>query len=207
MPAAERYNLMPMVDRWVIRSALQALSECWESISPASPVFCINLSGQSLTNTGFLPFVVDELGQADIPAANICFEITETAAISNIDEAIAFMTELRNLGCLFALDDFGAGLSSFGYLKVLPVDYLKVDGGFVKEVTSDDVSHSMVSAIAQIGRTMGLMMVAEYVNDDATKDILSRIGIDFVQGFGIGKPAPLGGIVADLQDQTTVASA
>ena len=207
MPAAERYQLMPMIDRWVIRNTLQALGNCWASASAANPVFCINLSGQSLTNPGFLTFVIDELGQYEVPAQNICFEITETAAISNVDEALAFMGSLRARGCLFALDDFGAGLSSFGYLKVLPVDYLKIDGSFVREVTTDEISLSMVSAICQIGSTMGLSLVAEYVNDDETTELLRSIGVDYVQGFGVGKPVPLRDVTDGLQDQAKPVSA
>ena len=207
LPAAERYQLMPLVDRWVIRNALRCLADNWATIADRQPVFCINLSGQSLTNTGFLPFVSDELAASRIPPRNICFEITETAAISNIDEAIDFMGHLRGIGCRFALDDFGAGLSSFGYLKVLPVDYLKIDGSFVQEVTTDDVSHSMVSAISQIGRTMGLSIIAEFVCDEATMDVLARIGVDFVQGFGVGKPESLIEVVKKLPGETSAASA
>ena len=207
LPAAERYQLMPLVDRWVIRKALSCVAADWPAIADRRPVFCINLSGQSLTNTGFLSFVSDELAASGIPPQNICFEITETAAISNIDEAIDFMGHFRGIGCRFALDDFGAGLSSFGYLKVLPVDYLKIDGSFVQEVTTDDVSHSMVSAISQIGRTMGLSIIAEFVSDEATMDVLSRIGVDFVQGFGIGKPEPLLGVVKRLLEEKSAASA
>ena len=199
MPAAERYQLMPLVDRWVIRNTLRWLSNNWESIATAEPVFCINLSGQSLTNTGFLAFVVDELDESGVPAPNICFEITETAAISNIDEAIGLMDSLRAMGCRFSLDDFGAGLSSFGYLKKLPVNYLKIDGSFVREITTDKVSLSMVQAICSIGKTMGLSIVAEYVGDEDTVALLKKIGADFAQGFGIGKPTPIDSVLTRLE--------
>ena len=207
LPAAERYQLMPLIDRWVVRTALHELGLSWEAISATDPVFCINLSGQSLTNPGFLEFIRDEIRQGRVPPSNICFEITETAAISNIDEAIALIRALQGLGCRFALDDFGAGLSSFGYLKELPVDYLKIDGSFVRNVCNDDVSLAMVSAICQIGRTMGLSMVAEFVGDDETMKVLSRIGVDFVQGYHVGKPAPLQDITAALVDDAPAASA
>ncbi len=207
MPAAERYQLMPQVDRWVVRKTLQAVGEIWGSIADSGSVFCINLSGQSLTNTGFLAFVADEIDRSPIDADKICFEITETAAISNIDEATRFIAALRDMGCRFALDDFGAGLSSFGYLKVLPVDYLKIDGSFVCEVTTDDVSLSMVEAICQIGKTMGLQTIAEYVGDDETIEVLRGIGVDYVQGFHIGMPVPLTKIIARLQRGRTAASA
>lgn len=207
MPAAERYQIMPLVDRWVIHHSLQLLGASWGAIAQAGAVFCINLSGQSLTNTGFLAFVAHELEQSGVSPEQICFEITETAAISNIDEALAFMEALRSIGCLFSLDDFGAGLSSFGYLKVLPVDYLKIDGSFVREVTSDDVSLSMVQAICQIGNTMGLAIVAEYVGDQKTVDALREIGVNYLQGFFIGKPAPLDETTERLQSDAQAASA
>ncbi len=207
LPAAERYQLMPMVDRWVVHNSLKALGACWKSIAGDSPVFCINLSGQSFASPGFQAFIMDEIRESDVPPQNICFEITETVAISHIDDAIHFMTALRNFGCSFSLDDFGAGLSSFGYLKVLPVDYLKIDGSFVREVTSDEISRSMVGAITQIGKTMGLAIVAEFVGDDATQDVLRTIGVDYVQGFGVGKPVPLDVITKGLEKEASAASA
>ena len=191
LPAAERYQLMPLIDRWVVRNTLKALKSCSQGIAADGPVFCINLSGQSLTSGGFLSFVQHELEHCDVSPEHICFEITETAAISNIDEALSFMSELQHLGCRFALDDFGAGLSSFGYLKVLPVDYLKIDGSFIREVTTDQVSLSIVQSICQIGRTLELSLVAEFVGDEETKNILQRIGVDYLQGYYIGKPVPL----------------
>lgn len=203
LPAAERYQLMPLLDRWVIHNTLKSLRAVWTEIDGTGAVFCINLSGQSLTNNGFTTFVADELRQSAIDATRICFEITETAAISNIDEANGFIADMRALGCRFALDDFGAGLSSFGYLKVLDVDYLKIDGSFVREVTTDKVSRSMVEAICQIGRTMGLDMIAEFVGDQATVELLRDIGVDYVQGFFIGKPVPLVEVTAELQSAAT----
>ncbi|MCH9694090.1 MAG: EAL domain-containing protein [Gammaproteobacteria bacterium] len=207
LPAAERYQLMPQVDRWVIRNTMRHVGKSWVDIEQAEAVFCINLSGQSLTNTGFLAFVTDELQQSQIPAKNICFEITETAAISNIDEALVFMAKMRKLGCRFSLDDFGAGLSSFGYLKVLPVDYLKIDGSFVREITTDKVSLSMVEAICQIAHTMKLSTVAEFVGDEETVDLLTHIGVDYVQGYYIGKPVPVQEIIEQLLAVSSAASA
>ena len=207
MPAAERYQLMPQVDRWVVRNTLQALGKTWKPIQKTGSVFCINLSGQSLTDSAFLAFINDELDRSPIACEQVCFEITETAAISNIDEATKFISALREKGCRFALDDFGAGLSSFGYLKVLPVDYLKIDGSFVCEVTSDEVSQSMVEAICQIGKTMGLQTIAEYVGNDETIEILRRIGVDYVQGYHIGMPIPLNQILSGLLRSFQAASA
>lgn len=207
MPAAERYQLMPLVDRWVVRNTLKTLGEQWEQLSASDPVFCINLSGQSLTNNGFLSFIQDELNESGVPPGNLCFEITETAAISNIDDATTLMHQLRDVGCRFALDDFGAGLSSFGYLKVLPVNYLKIDGSFVREITTDKVSLSMVEAICGIGRTMGLSIVAEYVGDEETAELLRAIDVDFAQGFGIGKPVPIADITERLRNAPKIAQA
>jgi diguanylate cyclase (GGDEF)-like protein len=207
LPAAERYQLMPLIDRWVIHKTLQQLGSSWKSIASTGVVFCINLSGQSLTNTGFLAFVAHELKRSGVPANQVCFEITETAAISNIDEALLFMDALHLLGCRFSLDDFGAGLSSFGYLKVLPVDYLKIDGSFVREMTSDSVSLSMVQAISQIGKTMGLSIVAEFVGDQETVSLLQDIGVDYLQGYFIGKPVPFDEIMVQLLDDARATSA
>jgi EAL domain-containing protein (putative c-di-GMP-specific phosphodiesterase class I) len=207
LPAAERYQLMPLVDRWVIHNTLKMLGPSQQSLLSAGAVFCINLSGQSLTHPGFMAFVTHEISRSGIPPNQICFEITETAAISNIDEATSFMDSLRLLGCRFSLDDFGAGLSSFGYLKVLPVEYLKIDGSFVREVTSDVVSLSMVQAISQIGKTMGLSVVAEYVGDQETVELLQKTGIDYLQGFFIGKPIPLEEILERLRSDGRAASA
>ena len=193
---------MPQIDRWVIRNTLQALAKDWEMIEASGTVFCLNLSGQSLTNAGFLAYVADELDRSPVRGDRICFEITETAAISNMKEATAFMNIMREMGCRFSLDDFGAGLSSFGYLKELPVDYLKIDGSFIREVTSDEVSLSMVEAICQIAKTMGLQSVAEYVTDEATVEILRRTGVDYVQGFHIGKPEPVEDVLERLRGET-----
>ena len=202
LPAAERYQQMPQIDRWVIRNTLKILGEHWEMVDASRAVFCLNLSGQSLTNSGFLAYVADELDRSPVDVDRICFEITETAAISNMKDATAFIRIMREMGCRFALDDFGAGLSSFGYLKELPVDYLKIDGSFIREVTTDEVSLSMVEAICQIASTMGLQSIAEYVGDEATVEILRRTGVDYVQGFHIGKPAPIAEIMDQLRGET-----
>jgi diguanylate cyclase (GGDEF)-like protein len=207
MPAAERYQLMPQLDRWVIRNTFAELKKNWLLLGPSRAVFCINLSGQSLTNSGFLTFIAEELESSGIDPGQVCFEITETAAIANVDEAIGFIAALQTIGCRFALDDFGAGLSSFGYLKVLPVNYLKIDGSFVRELSTDRFSASMVNAICQIGRTMGLSMIAEYVGDEQTVDMLREMGVDFGQGFFLGKPQPLSEIIERLMADAETAIA
>jgi len=207
LPAAERYQLMPLVDRWVIHNSLKVLGDCWKTIAAEDPVFCINLSGQSFANPGFQSFIIDEIRESGVPPKNVCFEVTETVAISHIDDAVTFMTALKKFGCSFSLDDFGAGLSSFGYLKVLPVDYLKIDGSFVREITTDEISHSMVDAISRIGKTMGLAIIAEFVEDDETQTLLRAIGVDYAQGYGVGRPAPLDDILRDLNHEASAESA
>jgi len=151
----------------------------------------INLSGHSLGDSGLKDFIIHQLKAHKIPAEKICFEITETAAVSRLDQAIHFMGEIRGHGCRFALDDFGTGMSSFAYLKNLPVDYLKIDGGFVKDILDDPVDCGMVESINQIGHLMGLRTIAEYVENDQIRERLAEMGVDYAQGFGIDIPGPL----------------
>jgi EAL domain-containing protein (putative c-di-GMP-specific phosphodiesterase class I) len=193
IPAAERYYLMPNIDRWVVAHALAMIGRNrWsESTSDQPMMYAINLSGQSLCDDKFLDFVVMHLQESGIPPARICFEITETAAIANLTRAIDFMSRLKDIGCRFALDDFGSGLSSFGYLKSLPVDYLKIAGNFIQDIVVDPVDHAMVDAINQIGHVMGLMTIAESVESDAILQKLRNLGVDYAQGYGISEPVPL----------------
>jgi Amt family ammonium transporter len=195
LPAAERYHLMPSIDSWVINKTLSLLSRYWQELGG---LWSINLSGQSLGEQGFLDFVVDQLRRASIPAQHVCFEITETAAIENIDQANHFILSLKKLGCYFSLDDFGSGLSSFAYLKKLKVDYLKIDGAFVKGIIDDPVSEAIVSSINHIGHKMGLQTIAEFVESDDIKKYLYSLGIDHGQGYFIGKPRPLEGYLYEL---------
>jgi EAL domain-containing protein (putative c-di-GMP-specific phosphodiesterase class I) len=141
---------------------------------------------------------MEQLAKTSVPLNKLCFEITETAAIASLDKATHFMIALKREGCRFALDDFGSGLSSFGYLRTLPVDYLKIDGAIVKEIAVDDVALSMVSAIHQIADVMGIETIAEFVENDAIKDKLRSIGVDFGQGYGIAKPRPLDELLTEL---------
>ena len=193
IPAAERYYLMPNIDRWVVARALDMIGRNrWsEDTSDQPMMYAINLSGQSLCDEKFLDFVVTHLHESGIPPARICFEITETAAIANLTRAIDFMSRLKDIGCRFALDDFGSGLSSFGYLKSLPVDYLKIAGNFIRDIVVDPVDHAMVDAINQIGHVMGLTTIAESVESDAILEKLRNLGVDYAQGFGISEPVPL----------------
>ncbi len=206
IPAAERYHLMPFVDRWVIQNSIAALARVWKDGTGLDGVCAINLSGQSLGESSVLQTIIDAINEHRVPPHRICFEITETAAISNIEEAKVFMRELKKLGCQFSLDDFGAGLSSFGYLKDLPVDYLKIDGKFVRELTRDGVSESMVRAMNHVGKAMGLKTVAEYVQTDAIRERIKSIGLDFAQGFAIEKPRPLSEQLDELSDTRKVAT-
>ncbi len=194
LPAAERYNLISKIDRWVIQHALKVLSLHPEFLEEVKYV-SINISGQSLTEDSFIEFVIDQLRQyADI-ANKICFEITETAAIANLTKAREMIIRLKELGCYFALDDFGSGLSSFAYLKNLPVDSIKIDGMFVKDIPLDPIDHAMVKSINEIAQVMGMQTIAEFVENDSIKDMLSEIGVNYAQGFGIGKPVQLGEIL------------
>jgi len=187
LPAAERFNLMPTLDRWVLRTAFEALAR----LEPGSVDTCaINLSGTSLCDDKFVETVQAEARRCGIAPATICFEITETAVISNLSKASHLIQALRRQGFRFSLDDFGAGMSSFGYLKQLPVDYLKIDGEFVKDMLNDPIDAAMVEAINHIGHVMGMQTIAEFVEDDALAERLRTIGVDFLQGYGIGRPMP-----------------
>ncbi len=188
IPAAERYNLMSELDRWVIEHTFIWLSENRESM--ASLITTINISGQSLGDERFLDYLIVMLSNYEITPNSICFEITETAAVGNLSSAVSFIKELKSLGCKFALDDFGSGMSSFTYLKNLPVDYLKIDGSLVKDIATDVVNYSMVEAINQVGRVMGLQTIAEFVENQAILEKLEEIGVDYAQGFGIARPIP-----------------
>jgi diguanylate cyclase (GGDEF)-like protein/PAS domain S-box-containing protein len=188
IPAAERYSLMPTLDRWVIRRALAWLSRHGSGNDLAT--CAINLSGQSLCDDRFLSFVVDELSQAGVRPSQLCFEITETAAIANLSRAMRFISTLKGMGCRFALDDFGSGLSSFTYLKNLPVDYLKIDGAFIKDMMNDPIDHAMVESINQIGHVMRIQTIAERVESETILLELKKIGVDYAQGYAISAPQP-----------------
>lgn len=187
IPAAERYNVMPTIDRWVVHHALESLAHL---VSDPQPPYTlsINLSGTSLNDDRFLEYLIGELTSRPLSPGAICFEITETAAVSNLANVVYFMRELMNRGCRFSLDDFGSGLSSFMYLKTLPVDYLKIDGQFIQNVTRDPIDRCMVEAISQIGRAMNIQTIAERVESRAVLNELARLGIGYAQGFHIAMP-------------------
>jgi len=190
LPPAERYHIITRIDRWVVERILRAFED--EPLLAARIDVCgINLSGQSLTNEEFFEFVRNAMHRLGPRASRICFEITETAAIANIGAAENFIRELRALGCKFSLDDFGSGLSSFGYLKQLPVDHLKIDGVFIRDLLSDPVDYALVRAINEVGKTLGKTTIAEFVENAQIREKLAELGVDCVQGYGVGRPRPL----------------
>ncbi len=196
IPAAERYNLMPQIDRWVTQKALATMAARRIKLRE-SETCIINLSGASIGDERFLDFIRTELNKSGAPKGSVCFEVTETAAIANLAKATRFISELKALGCLFSLDDFGSGMSSFGYLKHLPVDFLKIDGSFVRDMLSDPIDNAMVEAINQIGHVMGKRTIAEYVEHEGILERLREIGVDYAQGFGISVPKPFGAGAGD----------
>jgi len=190
LSAAERYSLMPSIDRWVVQHALDLLDERMRRNQHIG-IFAINLSAQSLDDENFLSFVIDQFDKSIVPPSHICFEITESTAISNLISATRFMSILRGMGCKFALDDFGRGFSSYGYLKNLQIDYLKIDGSFVRDLANDPVDHAMVESINQIGHIMGVQTIAEFVETQDALEKLIALGVDHVQGYQLGKPRPM----------------
>ena len=190
LPACEKYNLATSIDRWVISHAMEWLAN--DSTHGDWPVvISINLSGQSIGNPEMLKFIINEMDKTGVDPAKIIFEITETAAISNIISATGFMLTLRGCGFRFSLDDFGSGLSSFAYLKKLPVDFLKIDGSFVRDILSDPVDHAMVKAINELGHLLGKQTIAEFVETHELAAELRKMGVDFAQGYVYAKPQPL----------------
>jgi EAL domain-containing protein (putative c-di-GMP-specific phosphodiesterase class I) len=190
LPAAERYNLMPAIDFWVIKTAFEYVRDTCTDRS-VHTTCSINLSGATLCDEHLIAFIRDQFERCGISPTVICFELTETAAIANLDSAATLIRELKQIGCRFALDDFGSGMSSFGYLKTLPVDYVKIDGSFVKDMLHDSIDRAMVEAINNIGHVMGIQTIAEFVEDDAIREALENIGVNFAQGYGVGRPEPL----------------
>ena len=187
LPAAERYNLMPRIDRWVCAAAFRWLAAQGERL-PSRYTCSINLSGHSLTDEHFARYLIDEMSANNVQGGNICFEITETAAIANLTHARDFIAALAARGCLVSLDDVGSGLSSFEYLKNLPVDFLKIDGMFVRDVARDPIDYAMVKSINEIGHVMGKRTIAEFVESEEVLSRLCDIGIDYGQGFALGRP-------------------
>ncbi len=198
LSAAERYQLMPTVDRWVVRRACELLGAHGDSVGEGFPRFAINLSGQSLQDASFLDFVIEQIETTKVPANVLCFELTETATIGNLAKAQDFMRSLQDLGCQFALDDFGTGVSSLAYLKDLSVNYLKIDGSFVRDALANSRSESMIKAIAQLAKVMCMETIAEYVETDNLRARMADLGVDYGQGFAMGKAQPLEELLDEL---------
>jgi diguanylate cyclase (GGDEF)-like protein len=199
--AAERYQLMPQIDRWVVSTTLARLAQHVDFLKASGTSFAINLSGQSLGDDVILNFVEDEIDRSGVPSDSLCFEVTESAAVSSRHKAQTFIDALRKRGCKFSLDDFGAGLSSFAYLKNFNVDVLKIDGSFIRDIIDNRISESMVAAITQVARVMELETVAEYVESTGTKELIAKLGVDFAQGHAVGKPIPLDDVLDALTGQ------
>jgi EAL domain-containing protein (putative c-di-GMP-specific phosphodiesterase class I) len=197
IPAAERYDLMAPLDRWVVTHTCRHIArERAQRVMPAAagdvhrmlpPVYSVNLSGMSLGDEGMLDHIVGQFDENGVDPTQLCFEITETAVIANMPRAQAFIAALRALGCRFSLDDFGSGLSSFAYLRTLQVDYLKIDGVFIRDIARNDINRALVKAINEVGHVMGIRTIAEYVEDPPTLDAVRALGIDYAQGYAVGK--------------------
>lgn len=197
IPAAERYNLMHVIDRWVIRTLFNTQAphyrQSWQRMQKDNYecLYTINLSGASINDDSFIEFLHQQILIHQIPPQVLCFEITETVAITNLTNAINLIRHFKHLGCSFALDDFGTGMSSFSYLKNLPVDYLKIDGNFVKDILTDATDLAMIEAINTVGHVMGIKTIAEFVENEAILDKIRALGVNYAQGYGIAKPLPL----------------
>ena len=198
LSSAERYQLMPTVDRWVVHRACELLGEHSAAVGEDIARFAINLSGQSLQDDSFLAYVVEEIRASKLPPNVLCFELTETATIGNLEKAQHFLRTLQDLGCQFALDDFGTGVSSLAYLKDLSVNYLKIDGSFVRDSLNNTRSESMIKAIAQLAKVMCMETIAEYVETDQLRARMADLGVDYGQGFAMGKAQPLNDLLAEL---------
>lgn len=198
IPAAERFGLMPQLDRWVVRQALAVIaSRIALDQLPHRRTYAINLSGPAVCDESFLPFLRAAFAATGVPPQLICFEITETSAVANLERAAAFIAALRGIGCKFALDDFGAGMSSFHYLKRLPVDFLKIDGGFVKGMLRDSTDRAVVETINHLGHVTGIRTVAEFVETADVLAALEAIGVDYAQGYFMGIPMPFAAEAAE----------
>lgn len=198
LAAAERYQLMEDLDRWVVTRTLELLQPHAAELARRGARFAVNLSGQSLGSEQFLPFVQERIVASSVPPEMLCFEITESVAVANLQRAQTFMHTLKRTGCKFSLDDFGTGLSSFAYLKLFPVDTLKIDGSFIRDLSTNVVSQSVVAAISEVARVMQLDSVAEFVQDEATLALLRKLGITWAQGYLFGQPASLSERIAGL---------
>jgi diguanylate cyclase (GGDEF)-like protein len=195
--AAERYKRMPDVDRWVIKNAFRWITDNHQSLADRIDMFSINLSGRSLNDESFLGFLLEQIKNSGVPVNKITFEVTETTGVANISDAVDFIGTVKETGCLFSLDDFGTGMSSYAYLKNLPVDYLKIDGAFVKDMVNNPSDYAVAKSICEIGHFMGKKVIAEFVENDEILAMLKELGVDYAQGYGIEKPCMLTDLVKE----------
>lgn len=195
LPVAERYNVMPAIDKWVVKTVCDLLNQHADHITNIGFI-TVNLSGQSFTYDSFCEYVFDVVSKCHFSPDVLCFEITETVAIANLVKATEFIEAMRQLGCRFALDDFGSGMSSFAYLKRLPVDIIKIDGMFIKDMMHDEIDRAMVKSISEIGQVMGKEIIAEYVENDKILAQVQALGINYAQGYAVARPQPLADILA-----------
>ncbi|WP_413700880.1 EAL domain-containing protein [Psychromonas sp. KJ10-10] len=191
IPATERYDLMPQIDRWVINKVFSEFEKLKSLSATQTVMININLSGASINSLNLYTFIESKIAEFNIDPKCICFEITETVAVKHIASAIEFIDKCKNLGIKFAIDDFGAGASSFEYLKKLPVDYLKIDGGFVKNLEANPIDRAMVETINRIGHIMEKVTIAEYAENQSIIDVLTEMDVDFAQGYAVSYPIPL----------------
>jgi diguanylate cyclase (GGDEF)-like protein len=208
IPSAERYHLMSKIDRWVIHKTFSMYHQLINSDEPHNFLLTINLSGTSLSDKGLLGYIKEQFILFNVPPEKICFEITETSAIINLTNTLSLMADLKSIGCKFLLDDFGSGMSSFAYLKNLPVDFLKMDGGFVKDITRNEIDLAMAKSIQSIAEAMKIKTIAEFVEDAETMKLLKKMGVDYGQGFYLSSPMPIENALGNLRqlsllDQTS----
>ena len=196
IPAAERYQMMPHIDRWVLTQLLVKLGE--QLLAYPKLNLAINLSATSLDDPSFIPFLDELLAATPVPPQRLTFEITETTVVNQLSTASEVLSRLREQGCKVALDDFGSGFSSFNYLKHFPVDFIKIDGSFVRNLMFSSVDHTIVESINEVAHRLGVKTVAEYVEDDALIPVLQKAGVDYVQGYAIGRPQPLDYLLEQL---------
>ncbi|MEM9978219.1 MAG: EAL domain-containing protein, partial [Cyanobacteria bacterium P01_D01_bin.2] len=196
IPMAERYGMIDLIDRWVVETVLTNYHRYYPD---AKTMVAINLSGSSLSDEGFTEFVTQLLEQSAMPAERLCFEITETTTISQLDQALKFIATLKQLGVSFALDDFGSGVSSFGYLRSLPVDYLKIDGNLVRNIDKEEYTRTIVDMVNQVAGMMGMKTIAEFVENDRILEKLRELNVNYGQGYASGRPQPLPPLGATAQ--------
>jgi EAL domain-containing protein (putative c-di-GMP-specific phosphodiesterase class I) len=206
LPAAEHFHLMPDLDRWVIQSSVDLLLAHLKYQKATPCKVAINLSGQTICEEGFQDYICNQMRRLGEQCRFVSFEITESAAVANLNQAGKLIEVLKEEGCKFALDDFGTGLSSFGYLKNLEVDYLKIDGSFVRAMVDDPVAKTMVSAINQVGQAMGLLTIAEYAENPQILEQLKAIGVDYAQGYALSKPMPFQQLLHELNNTKNAAA-